>query len=238
MHDVNAHLTDEQLSLFLDDRLDSMEVGAVNRHLQSCAECHLSLQELTETVHTLRALPAPPLPRSFQIVEPPKASLWSRLFGSGVALQGLAAAAAALFVVLLSMDMMWTSPSRAGIVPLAQPSSEAPKQSLQSTVSPNSQPAATGRASQAAPAAPRAAPAVAEQGTPADSANLAADTDTSDSLSASDRSESARLESLTARNGSAAAAGALPPLSALTMSVGLIAVLLIIAAVARTVRRA
>jgi hypothetical protein len=236
MHDLNAHLTDEQLSLFLDDRLDSPEVDTVNRHLQSCDECHRSLQELTAAVQALRTLPVPPLPRSFQIVEPPKVSLWSRLFGSGVALQGLAAAAAALFVVLLSTDM-WSSYSNAGIVPLAQPAAEAPKQSLQSTTLPNGQPAAAGRASQAAPAAPRAAPAVAVQATPTDSESVSLQADTAESTSASDRSESTRLESLTARNGSSAAAGALPRLSAATMAVGLVAVLLIITTVARTVRR-
>jgi len=238
MHDVNAHLTDEQLSLFLDDRLDSTEVGAVHGHLESCDECNRSLQELTATVLALRALPVPPVPRSFQLVEPPKVSLWSRLFGSGVALQGLAAAAAALFVVLLSTDM-WTESSRGSIVPLVQPVAEAPKQSLQSTTSPNNQPAAAGRANQAAPAAARPAPpAAAVQVAPTDSANLADDADTAQSLSASDRSEGARLESLTARNGSASAAGVFPRLSAVTTAVGLVALLLIIAAVARTLRRA
>jgi hypothetical protein len=238
MHDVNAHLTDEQLSLLLDDRVDPVEVGAVNGHLQSCDQCNRSLQELTATVQALRALPVPPLPRSFQIPEPSRASLWSRLFGSGMALQGLAAAAAALFVVLLSTDM-WTESSRGSIVPLVQPVAEAPKQSLQATTLPNNQPAAAGRASQAAPAAARpAAPAAVVRAAPTDSANLADDADTAQSLSASDRSEGARLESLTARNGSAAAAGAFPHLSAATKAVGFVVVILIIAAVARTVRRA
>jgi hypothetical protein len=241
MHDVNAHLSDEQLSLFLDDRLDASEAGAINRHMQACAECNHSLVELTATVQALRALPAPPLPRSFLIEQPPKVSLWSRLFGSTVALQGLATAAAALFVVLLSADM-WTSSPTAGIVPLLQPTPVAPGQGLQSTALPYTQPAAAGRASQAAPAAaPPAAPAGAAQVT---SEGATVNVDTAANMSASDRSENAPLrsenaplESLTAKNGSAAAAGPVPRLSVVTVTTGIVAVLLIIAAVARTVRR-
>src|SRR5688572_10701154 len=123
MPDLNAHLTDEQLSTFVDDRLDTAERVDANLHLQSCADCNQSLQELTYTVRVLHALPTPSLPRSFQIVEPSRTSFWTRLFGSGVALQGLAAASAALFVVLFSADMMsLTSPVViVPIAPAAQP---------------------------------------------------------------------------------------------------------------------
>jgi hypothetical protein len=242
MHDVNTHLTDEQLSTHLDNRVDAPEQHAVNSHLQTCPECSRALDELSYTVRALRELPVPPLPRSFQIVEAPRRSLWSRLFGSTVALQGFAAAAAGLFVILLSADMVnLTSP--AGIVPLApaaQPTAAAPRQVVQATTLPYSPSAPAGRASDAAPAppAPAAAPAAAVQAAPTTAAAVARQSDTISQKQASETAESARLESLTARNGTTAAAGPVPRFSVATVAAGFVAVVLIVAAVARTLRRA
>ena len=118
MHDQNTHLTDEQLSTLLDDRLEAADREKASRHLVQCDACDQSLQELTYAVQALRAMPVPALPRSFQIVQTSKPSFWSRLSGWSIGLQGLAAAAAALFVVLLAIDMTaMASPS--SIVPLA-----------------------------------------------------------------------------------------------------------------------
>jgi hypothetical protein len=245
MHDLHAHLTDEQLSTYLDDRLDAPERDLAHDHLQSCADCNLTLQELTFTVHALRELPAPPLPRSFQIVEPPRVSLWSRIFGSGIALQGLAGAAAALFVVLLSADMAsLTSP--AGIVPLSQPQATATKQNVQATMMPAPTSAAA-RASEAAPAAapppaqapaPAAAPPGAGADQPAPSTSASAPQADSAAGKRLEGSGSIPLETLTARDGSAAASSSVPRLSSATLAAGLVAILLVIIAVVRTVRRA
>jgi anti-sigma factor RsiW len=255
MHDVNTHLTDEQLSTYLDNRLDAPEGEAAHGHLHVCAECNRSLQELTYTVQALREMAVPPLPRSFQIVEEPKTSFWARLFGSGIAIQGLAAAAAGLFVVLLSADLAsLTSP--AGIVPLApaaQPKAVAPADSAQPTMLPYNPPAAAGRTSASAPgaagrtSASAPAPAAPAPGTPAPTAQAAGapaqDVARATTVVAEQRarevSDSARLEALTAVDGSAAtAARAVPRLSLATLVAGLVAVLLIITAVVRTVRKA
>ena len=61
------HLTTEQLSAFLDKQLTPQEQAFFDAHLQSCQRCQHVLAELRGTVTLLRAMPEPPLPRSFTL---------------------------------------------------------------------------------------------------------------------------------------------------------------------------
>jgi hypothetical protein len=61
------HLTTEQLSAFLDKQLTPQEQAFFDAHLQSCQRCQHVLAELRGTVALLRAMPEPPLPRSFTL---------------------------------------------------------------------------------------------------------------------------------------------------------------------------
>lgn len=66
MSKLDRHLTTEELSALLDNQLAQEEAGADYRdHLASCQQCQQELADLKQTVHLLRALPPPPLPRSF-----------------------------------------------------------------------------------------------------------------------------------------------------------------------------
>src|SRR6476620_10850680 len=118
MDDLNIHLTDEQISTYLDDRLAPQERASASAHLGQCDECSETLQDFRFTVHALRALPDPPLPRSFLIVQTSRTSFWSRLMSWSTGIRGLAAVAAALFVAMLSADFAAIS-SPAGITPIA-----------------------------------------------------------------------------------------------------------------------
>lgn len=61
------HLTTGQLSAFLDKQLTPQEQAFFDAHLQSCQRCQHVLAELRGTVALLRAMPEPPLPRSFTL---------------------------------------------------------------------------------------------------------------------------------------------------------------------------
>lgn len=61
------HLTTEQLSAFLDKQLTPQEQAFFDAHLQSCQRCQYVLAELRGTVALLRAMPEPPVPRSFTL---------------------------------------------------------------------------------------------------------------------------------------------------------------------------
>jgi len=228
MHDLNIHLTDEQISTYLDDRLAPAERASASAHLGQCEECSKTLQDFRFTVDTLRALPDPPLPRSFLIVQTPRTSFWSRILSWSTGIRGLAAVAAALFVVMLSADFSAIS-SPAGITPIA-PSAQ--PRAISTGMSSDSQPAnaasygaSASRVSDAAPGPPASAPtSVARRAEPA--------AEPSGSIA-----DTTRLEVLTAREAASTASSPLSILSPATIAVGLITVLLIVASVVNTVRR-
>jgi hypothetical protein len=228
MHDLNIHLTDEQISTYLDDRLAPAERASASAHLAQCEECSQTLQDFRLTVHALRALPDPPLPRSFLIVQAPRTSFWSRLLSRSTGIRGLAAVAAALFVVMLSADFAAIS-SPAGITPIAP---SAPPRAISTTMSSDGQPAnaipygaSVAGAGAAAGGAPGLAPTsvVRRAEPPAEPSGSIADT--------------TRLEALTAREAAATASSPLSILSPATIAVGLITVLLIAASVVKTVQK-
>lgn len=61
------HLTNEQLSAYLDRQITSQEQASFDAHLASCAQCRDALAELRATVLLLRAMPRPEAPRSFTL---------------------------------------------------------------------------------------------------------------------------------------------------------------------------
>ena len=66
MSQHDRHLTTEQLSALLDDQLTQEEASdEYHGHLANCQQCQQKLADLKQTVHLLRALPPPILPRSF-----------------------------------------------------------------------------------------------------------------------------------------------------------------------------
>lgn len=66
MSKLDRHLTTEELSALLDHQLAQEETGEDYRgHLAGCQQCQQELADLKQTVHLLRALPLPTLPRSF-----------------------------------------------------------------------------------------------------------------------------------------------------------------------------
>ena len=68
MSPLDRHLTTEQLSALLDNQLSPDEAEeSYQAHLQTCEQCQQELDELRQTVRLLRALPQPPLPRSFTL---------------------------------------------------------------------------------------------------------------------------------------------------------------------------
>ncbi|MEO6887745.1 MAG: zf-HC2 domain-containing protein [Ktedonobacteraceae bacterium] len=65
MAQQHEHLTNEQLSAFLDKQLTPPEQAACEAHMRSCTQCQQSLAQIRQTVALLRALPQAELPRSF-----------------------------------------------------------------------------------------------------------------------------------------------------------------------------
>ncbi len=60
-----GHLTNEQLSAYLDRQVTPQEQAFFDAHLATCAQCREALAELRAAVLLLRAMPRPELSRSF-----------------------------------------------------------------------------------------------------------------------------------------------------------------------------
>ncbi|MFN0074347.1 MAG: anti-sigma factor family protein [Chloroflexota bacterium] len=221
MQELSNHLTDEQLSVYFDERLPANEQSLVDEHITACNACRLALHELEATVLSLRSLPEPSLPRSFLIREQPPVSILSRILSWDFGIRSLASVAAALFIVVLSIDL--TAMNRpAGIVPLNAATQARP---VSSASGPLPQPTAalqpTGAGAPApVPAAARRQPEAATES------------------AAPQATDSARLEALVTRDAGSSMANSLSALSPLTLTIGTVAVLLILVAVVRSVRQA
>ncbi|MBI2867315.1 MAG: zf-HC2 domain-containing protein [Chloroflexi bacterium] len=57
----------DSLSAYLDERLPAKERRQVEQHLAACQACRGELETLRATVHAIRSLSAPALPRSFRL---------------------------------------------------------------------------------------------------------------------------------------------------------------------------
>ncbi|MBI5878191.1 MAG: zf-HC2 domain-containing protein [Chloroflexi bacterium] len=99
------HITD-QLSAYLDNRLNAAERARLETHLRGCAQCRRDLAELGYTVNTVRALPVMRRPRSYTLSEaqvaPPR---WA--FGWLYRAMGVATVAAMLLLgLVLTADLL------------------------------------------------------------------------------------------------------------------------------------
>lgn len=103
----HLHLTDEELSSYLDGYLDATERGRVEAHLAGCSECAVVLEELRATVALLRQLPRVPVPHSFAIPADTAraATRPGRRFQLFFAARAATAMMAALFVLLVVGDL-------------------------------------------------------------------------------------------------------------------------------------
>jgi anti-sigma factor RsiW len=65
-----THISDEDLSLYLDDALDDRAAETrIAQHLEQCGECRERLADLQTITTLLARLPEPALPRSFRLAE-------------------------------------------------------------------------------------------------------------------------------------------------------------------------
>ncbi len=69
MHLRERHLTDEQLSMLMDGRLDAKAQQRAETHLRTCPACRQAYEELRQTVALLRATPRVAVPRAFTLSE-------------------------------------------------------------------------------------------------------------------------------------------------------------------------
>ncbi|GCF10506.1 anti-sigma factor family protein [Dictyobacter arantiisoli] len=71
MSQINRHLTTEQLSTLLDNKLYEIPtdepLDAIQYHLDCCEQCQQVYADLRQTVNLLHTLPQPVLPRSFAL---------------------------------------------------------------------------------------------------------------------------------------------------------------------------
>nr|MDQ2716803.1 zf-HC2 domain-containing protein [Chloroflexota bacterium] len=65
MTQQHEHLTNEQLSAFLDKQLTPQEQATCEAHMRACTQCQQSLAQIRQTVALLHDLPQAALPRSF-----------------------------------------------------------------------------------------------------------------------------------------------------------------------------
>ena len=79
----DRHLTTEQLSDFIDNRITVAERSQVEDHLQCCARCQEELTNLRQVVMMIHALPRPALSRSFALPADTKATLPTSITASG-----------------------------------------------------------------------------------------------------------------------------------------------------------
>lgn len=79
---THVHLTDDELSAYVDDDLTPMERRLADAHLAGCDACRVQIADLRALTTLLRGLPQAPVPRSFQLPQSyakAEGSAWSRL---------------------------------------------------------------------------------------------------------------------------------------------------------------
>ncbi len=63
------HVSDEDMSLLIDGRLEGKRRAWVEAHLQACASCRARYEATRQTVHLVQALPRVAVPRAFTLSE-------------------------------------------------------------------------------------------------------------------------------------------------------------------------
>lgn len=172
-----THITD-QLSAYLDNRLNALERAQADAHLRACAQCQRDLAELRYTVAMVRELPVMRRPRSYTLPETAAAPRWAfgwlyRLMSAGTAV------AALLFVLALSADLLGSgmAGSSAPAAPMAALAPTRANENAADTArAPEQQKSSPTTRSAAAPAAPAPTIAAAQATTAPSSAQAAAPT--------------------------------------------------------------
>ncbi|MFO7917853.1 MAG: zf-HC2 domain-containing protein [Anaerolineae bacterium] len=104
---LDHRFTQKNLSTYLDGQLTIRERERVERHLAECSRCQEELETLRSTVELLHAVPAIPLPRSFELPasvekERERYRFWSRMH---TALGTATAVVSLLLILFLSGDL-------------------------------------------------------------------------------------------------------------------------------------
>lgn len=104
------HVTD-QLSLFLDGRLNRREQARLEEHLRACVDCRRQLATLRYSVSLMKQAPPIRAPRSFTLSDEQAARALPRWQSGWLyqSLRGLTAFAAVMFLVVFSADILSTS---------------------------------------------------------------------------------------------------------------------------------
>lgn len=167
---ANAHLTDNDISDVLDERVPSEHVEVLRAHLSTCSSCAARLAQAQTVADLLHGLPDVPLPRDFRLTEvsvgrpvavldPPNLV---RLRGWYTAARVVSGSLAAAFIALVAATLYVDSRP----VPLLSSSSLSSSQSgappavAPQIATPARDAAASSSAGRASAPAPAAAPAV------------------------------------------------------------------------------
>ena len=104
----HTHISQDDLSEYLDGRLSGTAAARIDRRLTECATCRQELDALRSTVSVLQQMPELTLPRSFVMPGPPPAPVAVRspapLRMPQWVYSGTAATAALVFAILVSAD--------------------------------------------------------------------------------------------------------------------------------------
>jgi len=104
----HTHISQDDLSEYLDGRLSGTAAARIDRRLTECATCRQELDALRSTVSVLQQMPELTLPRSFVMPGPPPAPVAVRspapLRMPQWVYSGAAATAALVFAILVSAD--------------------------------------------------------------------------------------------------------------------------------------
>ena len=99
-----THISEEELSLLLDNRLEERARRHVESHLDTCSRCRADYEALRQTVHLLQTMPRVAVPRAFTLSEadigsktaPSRSPGWTRWASVFVALA---------LVVVIGLDL-------------------------------------------------------------------------------------------------------------------------------------
>ncbi len=108
------HITDEELSLYIDGELSEQTRRRVEAHLRVCASCQQAYEDMRQTVMLLRQMPRVVPPRAFTLSEQDVAQQ-ERRRGRPLWLRWATAMAAAALVFVIALDVfLTTSPHEFG----------------------------------------------------------------------------------------------------------------------------
>lgn len=138
-NDMDAWV-EERLSDYLDGILSPQERASVEAHLKQSERARTSLESLRWTMNLLKQTPAPALPRQFTLPVTQRAPAKTAPGWMVWALRGVAVAATAAFVILLTATLIRQNPANEAVLSTAAP--VAPSAVVAMLVTPQPSPAA------------------------------------------------------------------------------------------------